>query len=311
MARTIATFHQRRNEDPGAFTLDHAMRAEQDALEQSAIVWRGPPGVGKWPRLSEAAAQRRASVYFLLVAAAVWFGTMGGAKEIVNEIPVARREVRTGVDPLAFMASKAISLVGVTGIQTGLLAALVSAWVLHLTAPQFVILWTGLGCTAVASSCLGLLVSCSSPTFGVALSIVPVIMIPQLMLGGLLRPVLNTTSEYPLARTLSACTTQRWGFEAVLDADQYAKANAPAGSDGEVLSLKIDSWSRVKDSRNTEAKCLLRYRFDPCFLDDVFFPQPDDNSPSRDRQRPSLALAGLGLLCFLTAYLVFRHRTHA
>ena len=47
------------------------------------------------PFISDIASMRRGSVYFLLVAASIWFGIMGSCKEIVTEQPLLKREIRS------------------------------------------------------------------------------------------------------------------------------------------------------------------------------------------------------------------------
>ncbi|HEY9170936.1 MAG TPA: ABC transporter permease, partial [Verrucomicrobiae bacterium] len=68
---------------------------------------------------------------------------------------------------------------------------------------------------------LGLAVSCLSPTQRFALTAVPLLMIPQMILGGMLRPEADLSDRHPAPRVLSWLTIQRWGFEAALNLDTY------------------------------------------------------------------------------------------
>jgi hypothetical protein len=185
--------------------------------------------------ISDMASMRRGSVYFLLVAASIWFGIMGSCKEIVTEQPILKRETRSYLFISPYLTAKIFVLTLVLGMQTGLLAIMVVPFLLELSWSHTI--WIGLilWIAAFASASLGLFISSVVTSYRVALTLVPLLMIPQLLFGGLLRPLadLEHSSAWShAANILSAVTVQRWAFEAILTTDAYAK--------GGILKLQIN-----------------------------------------------------------------------
>ncbi len=190
------------------------------------------------PPISDLASIRRGSIYFLLVAASIWFGIMGSCKEVVTEQPILKREIRSYLFISPYLAAKFLVLMAIVGIQTGLLAIMVVPWLLKLSWLHTVWIGLVLWLAAIASAALGLLISCVVTSYRVALTLVPLLMIPQLLLGGLLRPPVDVPPNNNWAKvthTLSALTIQRWAFEAILTTDSYAK--------GGILKLQVNPKS--------------------------------------------------------------------
>jgi hypothetical protein len=149
------------------------------------------------------------------------------------------------------LGAKFFVLTLIVALQTALLVILITPWMLGLTLLVGLKLWGVLWLTAVASVSLGLLLSSASPSSSVALTLVPLLMLPQLLFGGLLRPGPSTVEEtpppiiasVPLKQAQPRCSTtyialrslaiQRWGFEAALALDPYATSG--------VLTLSL-SW---------------------------------------------------------------------
>jgi ABC-type multidrug transport system permease subunit len=202
-------------------------------------------------QISAAAAQRRCGLYFVLVSAAIWFGIMSACREIVNEQHVLFRELRCCFGVMPYLAAKFLVLTLVVALQTALLVLLVGPSMLGLTLTVCLKLWGVLWLTAVGAVSLGLLLSSISPSSRVALTLVPLLMLPQLLFGGLLRPGPSSVEETPppaiasspskqipyhlsaTARAFRSLALQRWGFEAALALDRYATNG--------VLSLSL-SW---------------------------------------------------------------------
>ncbi|MFT4976332.1 MAG: ABC-type multidrug transport system ATPase subunit/pSer/pThr [Myxococcota bacterium] len=123
---------------------------------------------------------------FLLCAAAFWLGCSNVARELVADRPVFRRERMAGLSVLAYLSSIFTLQVMLVGLQTlvlgGLAWGLVSLSLLSLL-PGLVVLFV----TGVCGVSLGLLVSSLAPTEVTAISVVPLLLLPQLMLAGYLK----------------------------------------------------------------------------------------------------------------------------
>jgi ABC-type multidrug transport system permease subunit len=236
--------------------------------------------------ISAGGAQRRGGLYFVLVSAAIWFGIMSACREIVNEKAVLFRELRCCFNVMPYLAAKFLVLTLVVALQTALLVALVGPAMLGLSFAAELKLWGVLWLTAVDAVSLGLLLSAASPSTRVALTLVPLLMLPQILFGGLLRPGPSTVEEAPppafaaspanhamdrvdaTAVALRSLAIQRWGFEAALSLDRYATGgvlilNLAWPDPDPDRMLRPDQWMRAINTRETSLVGLVFDRPDP------------------------------------------------
>ncbi len=129
-------------------------------------------------------------LYFVIAIVAVWFGTSVSAREIVRERPIYVRERMFNLGVLPYLFSKLTVLGIIVAIQCSLvfiplklldLVGLMSMPGELLGIPQF---WAMILTAAVGIS-IGLLVSAIVRTQEMATSLVPLILIPQLLFSGL------------------------------------------------------------------------------------------------------------------------------
>jgi ABC transport system ATP-binding/permease protein len=134
--------------------------------------------------------QPRDFVYFVLSLVAVWFGTSVAAREIIRERPVYNRERMVNLGILPYLASKLFVLGVIVGVQCFLLfaplklldfAGLMSMPGTYFGIPQFFAMLL----TAAVGIALGLLISALVKTSEMATSLVPLILIPQILFSGL------------------------------------------------------------------------------------------------------------------------------
>jgi ABC transport system ATP-binding/permease protein len=124
---------------------------------------------------------------FMVVLVALWFGCSSAVREIVDELPVYRRERQRELKLVSYLGSKLIYLAAVAlaqalpfiavlfamgAMENHLLECLLLAWVM-----------------TVEGGLIGLLISAIFSTAEKALYAFPLTMIPQLLLAGLLIPV--------------------------------------------------------------------------------------------------------------------------
>jgi ABC-type multidrug transport system ATPase subunit len=129
-------------------------------------------------------------VYFVLSLVSIWFGTSVAAREIIRERPVYSRERMVNLGILPYLVSKLFILGVIVSIQCGLLflplKLLDLAGLMPMPgdlygAPQF---WVMILTSAVGIG-LGLFVSALVRTSEMATSLVPLILIPQILFSGL------------------------------------------------------------------------------------------------------------------------------
>lgn len=134
--------------------------------------------------------QPRDFVYFVLSLVAVWFGTSVAAREIIRERAVYNRERMVNLGLLPYLGSKLFILGIIVGVQCLLLFLPLKFFDLLglmempgdlLGIPQF---WVML-LTAGVGIALGLLISALVKTSEMATSLVPLILIPQILFSGL------------------------------------------------------------------------------------------------------------------------------
>jgi ABC-type multidrug transport system ATPase subunit len=127
------------------------------------------------------------SLLFLLSVSCFWFGCNCAAKELVKERVIYRRERGFNLRIDSYFISKFSVLLFISLSQVTLLFAIVRLW----CGPPGAVLaqWLALATVAVAGTALGLLVSAVARTEEVAVALVPMVIIPQIILAGVIVPV--------------------------------------------------------------------------------------------------------------------------
>lgn len=134
--------------------------------------------------------QPRDFAYFVLSLVAVWFGTSISAREIIRERPVYNRERMVNLGLIPYIFSKLFVLGIIVGVQCLLLflplkfldiTGLMPMPGQFLGIPQFFVMLL----TAGVGIALGLLISALVKTSEMATSLVPLILIPQILFSGL------------------------------------------------------------------------------------------------------------------------------
>ena len=149
---------------------------------------------------------------FIMAFAAMFFGCLNGSREIVKEAPIYRRErtVNLGISP--YMFSKIVVLGVLCLLQSAILVLAVN-WVapiqqgIFLPAPLEIYITMAL--TSLAGLVTGLTISAIVPTNDRAVSLVPIILIPQVIFSGLL---FNLNG--PVLQIIGALAAVRWGMAA-------------------------------------------------------------------------------------------------
>lgn len=129
-------------------------------------------------------------VYFILSLVSVWFGTSVAAREIIRERPVYARERMVNLGLIPYLFSKIFVLGIIVGIQCLMLFIPLKifdlAGLMKMPGEIFGIpqLWAML-LTAAVGIALGLFISAIVKTSEMATSLVPLILIPQILFSGL------------------------------------------------------------------------------------------------------------------------------
>ena len=152
---------------------------------------------------------------FLLVFVSLWFGTNNSAKEIVSERSIYGREKRSGLSPSAYLGSKLVVQGLLTFVQCFLLVAassLLLEFKFFLPSAVFVC-WL----TSLAGIAIGLCVSALAKTETTAISAIPLVLIPCILFGGMLRSYDDMDG---LSRFIASLNPARWGYEAIVQVER-------------------------------------------------------------------------------------------
>jgi ABC-type multidrug transport system ATPase subunit/pSer/pThr/pTyr-binding forkhead associated (FHA) protein len=132
-------------------------------------------------------AGRSINLLFLLAVSSFWFGCNNAAKEIVKERTIYTRERDFNLLVESYYASKLLLLTVFSWLQTVLLFAVVRSW---CSPPgPFVSELGVLLALALAGVTLGLAISALSATEEMAITLIPVAVIPQIILSGAISPL--------------------------------------------------------------------------------------------------------------------------
>lgn len=150
---------------------------------------------------------------FIMAFAMVLFGCINGAREIVKEAPIYRRErsVNLGIAPYLF------SKVAVMGLLCLFQSAVIVLFV-QLAEPlqQGAFTWPTLeayitlALTSLAGLMMGLAISAIAPNTDRAISFVPIILLPQVIFSGAIIPLKDWLSQI-----IAVAFPSRWGMVAL------------------------------------------------------------------------------------------------
>lgn len=126
-------------------------------------------------------AKHSAQIMFMMAISVVWFGCNGAAKEIVKEQTILARECDVNLLIPSYLASKVLLLGVISLLQVTLLFIIVKFGTAVPGGIDAFLLLTTLGISGVT---LGLLISAASQSTDIAATIVPLVLIPQIILSG-------------------------------------------------------------------------------------------------------------------------------
>jgi ABC-type multidrug transport system ATPase subunit len=242
--------------------------------------------------------QPRDFAYFVLSLVAVWFGTSVSAREIIRERAVYNRERMVNLGLLPYVGSKIFILGIIVGLQCFMLFAPLKLLDLIglmpmpgelLGIPQF---WVML-LTAGVGIALGLLISALVKTGEMATSLVPLILIPQILFSGLVGVPsgMNKVAGLFMPATWSFDAMKRFSTLDTLEpegADPKGKTEGKGYYDWvEVQNDKLieDSRKKVKDYKEKQEKKIDDYEDD--LKDNLAVGKAPPDMPKLDKE-PSI-----------------------
>jgi ABC-type multidrug transport system ATPase subunit len=150
------------------------------------------------------------TLLFIMAFAAVLFGVINGVRAIVREVPVYRRErmVNLGIAP--YMFSKIVVLGILSLIQSAILVSIVNLKAPYhqgVFLPPFAEIYITMALTSLAGLMIGLLLSAVAPNTDRAMSLVPLILLPQVIFSAVVFKL-----DTPILQAVGALFAARWAI---------------------------------------------------------------------------------------------------
>jgi len=175
----------------------------------------------------------------MIAISAIWLGTQNAAREIVSEMAIYKRERMFNLYIYPYIFSKISVLSFFSVIQSFIFIMILtinyngSNVMVDLNSPVYLFFWMVF--LSISATFLGLLLSSLVKTSERAMTILPLILLPQIMLAGLVAKVSNGIVEF-----ISYFTLSRWGVEGFNIIQENIVENFPDFTGG-VVELKKDS----------------------------------------------------------------------
>jgi ABC transport system ATP-binding/permease protein len=160
------------------------------------------------------------NLLFLMAVTSFWFGCNNAAKEIVKERAIYTRERDFNVRVGSYYCSKFLLLVLFSATQALVLACVVQGW----CGPPGSLVGKCLVLTSLAAAgvALGLTISAAAPTEEMAITLIPVAVIPQIILSGVIASLSGVSKN--LAQWLITVYWGNRGLDALLTESQAKRA---------------------------------------------------------------------------------------
>lgn len=142
---------------------------------------------------------------FIAAVVAIWFGANNAIREIVAEAPIYRRERLLNLKIPSYVLSKFAVLSGIAAVQCALFVSVLTVME-RVRAEDFLPLTGILYLTSLSGVALGLLFSGWVGSTEKAMSLLPLLLIPQLLLSGFFKPLQDVPISLANERPVSAET---------------------------------------------------------------------------------------------------------
>jgi ABC-type multidrug transport system permease subunit len=185
-----------------------------------------------------------AAVPFITAISAIWFGTNNAAREIVSEASIYKRERMYNLDIFPYVISKVFVLSFFTIIQSAIFVFILTLHfndsLVALKDPFDVFLWMSF--ISISATFLGLFLSTVMSTTEKVMTVVPIVLMPQIMLAGLVAKINNEFVEL-----ISYLTLSRWGTEG-FNIIQQEIIRPISNVSGEIVNTKVKATNSLNQN---------------------------------------------------------------
>jgi hypothetical protein len=153
-------------------------------------------------------------ILLIIVLAAVMSGCTNGAREIVKEMPIYRRERTVNLGIIPYMLSKISVLGTLCLLQSLILVLLVNAkapFTHSILLPPLLEIYISTALASLSGLMIGLTISAVVPNSDRALSFVPIVLVPQIIFSN----VLFSLDNPPALQYIGGIFPARWAMAAM------------------------------------------------------------------------------------------------
>ncbi|MDR3676121.1 MAG: FHA domain-containing protein [Acidobacteriota bacterium] len=202
---------------------------------QTALLFGQAPLVALLVALM-ASGPNQVQTIFMAMFSSLWFGCSNAVREIVDEQTIYRRERQTGLKIPSYILSKlaVLSFVALVQCFSVVMICLVINHALYLSLPEAGAAILIMFLVAVNGSLIGLLISSMVATPEKALTLFPLILIPELLLCGLFLPVRPIQTIIPIT------------VEQLIDGKMFAQPEAKAKVGRMKETLEAEDAAKMK-----------------------------------------------------------------
>lgn len=154
----------------------------------------------------------KTDVLLFMGMSAIWFGLMNSMREIVSEKAIYRREKMVSVKDLAYTFSK-IYVLGLLGLFQSIALLVVAGTGILDIWRNFPLLFIVLFLSTLVSITMGLAISALIPRESSLVAIIPIIMVIELIFGGIIKRL----SELGPLEHLANVIPSRWTMESLIN----------------------------------------------------------------------------------------------
>ena len=168
-------------------------------------------------------------VLFVMAFAAVFFGSLNGAREIVKEAAIYRRERTVNLGIVPYMLSKIVVLGVLCLLQSAIIVFMVNAvqpFNDSIFLPPALEIYITIALTSLAGLMMGLAVSAVVSNNDRAMSLIPIILLPQVIFAGTIFPLTSGPIQF-----LGFLFATRWAMVGLGSTVQLDKFTLLAGDD--------------------------------------------------------------------------------
>lgn len=153
-------------------------------------------------------------VTFLMAIASLWLGANNAAREIVSEGPIFKRERMFNQGLLTYIFSKITVLMLFSAVQSLMFVGILTVSFDSSTIPvkDPIIATTWMIIISLVATMMGLLLSATVSTAEKVMSLVPIALIPQIMLAGVLTKISSALVEFMSYFSISRWATEGFNF---------------------------------------------------------------------------------------------------